>query len=451
MLEKIRRISKEQTERFLFMGVLLLLLLLPIPQLCMSDRGKATVIQTTWMMFGLFYFLFFLFVEALNKRICLRPWKPVFVSVIGLLVWGLITVFYAEDKLLAMYGKLSREEGLISLAVYYAVFIATASLRNEKYRKGLCYGFLFLGCMVSVLGLLQFTKIWTSGTRSPGIASVPFCNSNFFASFAVMFTGVGIGGFYLCQEKESTAGLYSRRMGPVWYFLVLLGYIGCICAESSVAYVGLLMMFLLYLFLELATKRRRLLPFLMLILGFVMVAFLLDKLKNGGVSQEILSVGRQIEAEGTVLGNSVGSGRMGAWKKIVALLPEYGVFGCGIEHLGELYIERYGIVNGVYFDKAHNEYLHIWITQGIPAVLLYLSYLFALFFPGVGLFLQKQREHGKQTVFHETNKIALFAFFGYIAQAFFNISVIQVAPYFWMLCGLLYCRKGNGDEKATDC
>ena len=26
---------------------------------------------------------------------------------------------------------------------------------------------------------------------------------------------------------------------------------------------------------------------------------------------------------------------------------------------------------------------------------------------------------------------------GYLAQAFFNISVIDVAPYFWLLCGLM--------------
>lgn len=450
MIEKIHRITKEQTERFLFLGVLLLLFLLPIPQFIMADRGKATVLQTTWMMFGLFYFIFFLIVEACNKRIRLKPYKAVFISVIGLFVWGLVTVLYAEDKLLALYGELTREEGLISLAVYYAVFLATASLRNETYRKGLCCGFLLLGCMISVLGVLQFTEICTLQERWPGTASVPMCNPNFFASFAVLFTGVGMGGFYLCQERDTTTRLFSPRMWPVWYALVLLGYAACISADSSVAYVGLIMMLSLYLFLEVATKRRRLLPFLSLIIGLAVLVFLLDKLKSGGVSQELLSVGNQIQAEGTVLGNSVGSGRMGAWKKIVALLPEYGLFGCGIEHLGELYIERYGVINGVYFDKAHNEYLHLWITQGIPAVLLYLTFLFALFFPGVRLFFEKKAEDGKQAVFGEIEKVTLFAFFGYVAQAFFNISVIQVAPYFWMLCGLLYRRKGKEDEETMD-
>ena len=45
--------------------------------------------------------------------------------------------------------------------------------------------------------------------------------------------------------------------------------------------------------------------------------------------------------------------------------------------------------------------------------------------------------------------VALFAFFGYIAQAFFNISVIQVAPYFWMICGFLY-NKQNKQKVMID-
>ena len=38
--------------------------------------------------------------------------------------------------------------------------------------------------------------------------------------------------------------------------------------------------------------------------------------------------------------------------------------------------------------------------------------------------------------------MALFlAFVGYSVQAFFNISVIEVAPLFWIIIGLLYDRK----------
>ena len=80
------------------------------------------------------------------------------------------------------------------------------------------------------------------------------------------------------------------------------------------------------------------------------------------------------------------------------------------------------------------------MTEGILALIFYLVFLFALFIPGIALFVKKKKDEYGNSVKDEVAMISLFAFFGYIAQAFFSISVIQVAPYFWLICGLLYCR-----------
>ena len=138
------------------------------------------------------------------------------------------------------------------------------------------------------------------------------------------------------------------------------------------------------------------------------------------------------------------------WKETVSLLPKYGWFGCGIELLGRTVSVEEGVGTRLNFDKAHNEYLNLWVTEGIFALLFYLVFLFALFIPGLVGFLKKKVPAGSE-VHEELSKIALFAFFGYIAQAFFNISVVQVAPYFWMICGLLYRGKRSMDEEAVDC
>ena len=95
---------------------------------------------------------------------------------------------------------------------------------------------------------------------------------------------------------------------------------------------------------------------------------------------EIMSVAEQVIEEGSLFGDRVGSSRMWIWKSTIALRPEYGLLGCGIEQLGLLCLSEYGVINGIYFDKAHNEYLNLWITEGIFAIGIYLVFLFSLFF-----------------------------------------------------------------------
>ena len=138
------------------------------------------------------------------------------------------------------------------------------------------------------------------------------------------------------------------------------------------------------------------------------------------------------------------------WKQTVALLPEYWLFGCGIELLIVHCFDHVDIGEAFAFDRAHNEYLNLWVTEGIFALVIYLVFLFALFLPGIAMFMKNKKTGAVRQGGDEVSKIALFAFFGYIAQAFFNSSVVQVAPYFWMICGLLYSRKRNVNEEAMD-
>jgi O-antigen ligase len=81
-------------------------------------------------------------------------------------------------------------------------------------------------------------------------------------------------------------------------------------------------------------------------------------------------------------------------------------------------------MKGVTIDKAHNEYLHIAVVTGIPSLLTYLSILVIIFWRNI---TQVKRD--------KTKLIVAFAVFAYLAQAFSNISVIAVAPLFWILLG----------------
>lgn len=451
MIEKIHKITEEQVQKLLFYGLAVLMFVLPVPQLFLPESERAIGMQATILAISFFYFVFLFITECLNKRFSLVKGMLPVKCIIGLVVIGIISVIGAEDRVLSLYGSEIRGEGLFSLLAYYMIFIGTLLLHKEDYRKKLIHMFLLLGVLVVILGVIQYTGIYLFGGRFPGMAYVPMRNPNFYGGFTVLFTGVGIGGFFSYHKESQVTHPFSWWKQIIWYVLVIMGYIGCICAKSALVYTGLIMMLLMVLFLALVSDRKKLLHFFVLAVGLLAVIYLFDLGKGGSVTAEIKSVGEQIKTEGSVFGDRVGSGRMSIWKQTMTLLPEYGILGCGIECLGTVWIDKLGFsFEGMHVDKAHNEYLNLWITEGFFALVIYLVFLFSLFIPGLKLFLGKKQDTVGDEKQDMISKIAFFAFFGYIAQAFFNISVIQVAPYFWMMCGLLYCGKRSMNEETVD-
>lgn len=450
IIEKIKKTTETQVQKLLFYGFAVFLFLLPVPQLMYPWHDKAIAMQASILMFVAIYFGFLLVIEALNKRVSFRMYGITWKCVTGLTIIGIISVIFSEHKMISLYGTRLRTEGLFTLVSYYVIFMAATVLQEKKYRRMLLYLFLGLGCIVSVLGVIQFLGTEEISPYFTGMAYIPMRNPNFYGAFAVIFTGVAMGGYFISVKEAEIQYPLQRWKRLLWYILVILGYMACISASSSVTYVGIIMMLLLYLYLEMISKRRNLLSLLWLVLGLVGMMVLLNLLNDGLVFSEFFSVGRQIEEEGSIFGDGVGTGRMLIWKQTLSLLPRFWLFGCGIELLIGYCLEGSYNMDGLIFDRAHNEYLNLWITEGIFALVIYLVFLFALFLPGIAMFMKNKKTGEVRHVGDEVSKIALFAFFGYIAQAFFNISVVQVAPYFWMICGLLYSRKRIGNEETMD-
>lgn len=452
MVEKIHKISNETTQKMIFYGLAVLIFLLPVPQIFQPGSGLGIEIQAFILTLAMFYFGFFILTEYINKRFSFMKNGLGVKCIAGLILVAFVSVLTAYDRTAAIYGTTYREEGIFSLMAYYVIFVGTTILQKENYRRRLFYLFILLGVIVIALGVIQYTGIYRFNNEFPGMAHVPMRNPNFYGGFTVMVTGVSMGSFYSYKKDSNITRPFSWWNRVIWYVLVLIGYTGCICAQSILVYAGLIMMLLMYLFLALMTNRKELLSFVLLVVGLLLMIWVFDMQKKGGVTSEIKSVSNQIKAEGSITGDSVGTGRMRIWKGTISFLPEYGLLGCGIECLGHVWIEKIGIsADNTYVDKAHNEYLNLWITEGFFALVIYLVFLFSLFIPGIKLFFEKKGEDEEEIQGKTISKIAFFAFFGYIAQAFFNISVIQVAPYFWMICGLLYIGKRKLNEETMDC
>lgn len=117
----------------------------------------------------------------------------------------------------------------------------------------------------------------------------------------------------------------------------------------------------------------------------------------------------------------------------MGLIPEKPILGCGPDNLWKGLVQNcteealdYAKTNYMAIDKAHNEYLHIAATLGIPALICYLMFIALIVLPKIKLIIN-----------NKIYFIICLAIISYLAQAFFNISTIGVAPLLWMLLGLI--------------
>lgn len=420
VVEKASKVSEKQGQKALFEGLAMFALLFPLGQYVWPYHVIGNQVQSYFIIGMALYFLCILAIEYINHRIKIR--KVSLISIVGLILFGVISCVCSGQINTSVYSDEFQGQGFLVIFSYYVIFLAATQLKDKSYRKKLLFIVLLVLAFIAFYGILQFLEVPMIRHKASRVAVFPTKNQNFYAALPVMFVGLMFVKVMYDEKKTQV----SKGRVVLYHLMLILGFGACLSADSLLMYVGLLMEFLLLLFLEFTTKKHRYGKVLILVAEFVAVFFLFDAISGGQTKEEVLTLSYQIEQEGTLLGDSVGTGRMLLWKDTIKAIPDIWAFGCGIECTG--------LNHGV--SDAHNEYLQLWAEQGIFALISYLVFLFSLFIPGLLQFIRED-DYDSDIV----SKASMFAFFGYIAQAFVNVRVLQVAPYFWLCCGLLYVRK----------
>ena len=139
------------------------------------------------------------------------------------------------------------------------------------------------------------------------------------------------------------------------------------------------------------------------------------------------------KAKETGISNEMGSSRIWIWRITLKLIEQKPILGCGPDNLWDGLVrncteETLGFAKKTQqaIDKAHNEYLQIGATLGVPALICYLTFIALILFPKIKLIANNR-----------TYFIICLSIISYLVQAFFNISTIGIAPLFWMILGLI--------------
>ena len=206
-------------------------------------------------------------------------------------------------------------------------------------------------------------------------------------------------------------------------------YGALLCTLTRSGYVGFIFAGIILLILLIKEKNKEHFKRLaMLALAFIMIFGFINFTSKGAVANRLGLLGKDV----TSFSEKSGSSRIGIWKLVIKVVEEKPILGTGPDTLDKALPEICGDDYkelGFIVDKAHNEFLQIAATMGIPALIIYLIFL--------SLILKNIIKNIRQDQY----KILLLVFVAFVTQSFFNISIISVASVVWIFFGVMSKEK----------
>jgi len=354
----------------------------------------------------------------------------------------IISALFSEYPQVVYKGLPGRLEGVYALLSYITVYFAAYYLIKKEKIYVLIYVLLTFTSIVALIGVLEFyglnpldqtyKELRVEHEYKIVIYST-IGNQNFIGSLMCLTLMIGIILFVSSQNK------YQK----IFFFITsVFLYSGLIVSRTRSAWTGTVLSLVIFLFFLIKKKYIKEVwkKLIFLFMVFFIITFLIAISSEGRIAGKFLAVVRDIkmiEADSKQM-DSLGSGRFYIWKNSIPLLTEYFPFGSGPDTFPFVFPsnweDKMRIFGDPYviIDKAHNEFLQIGVTTGIPSLLAY------LFFIAV-IMLKNQIIVFKLDFFSTYDPLILASFIGciaYLVQSFFNISVVSVAPVYWMILGI---------------
>ena len=339
----------------------------------------------------------------------------------AIIIFAIISTLTAYNIHTSVYGWSGRGEGLFAIA-YYISLIFLASYVKKEHKKILVYAFLVDGfiqviyCLCQKFGLFGVAMLLHKNLNQVyGFATHP----NFFGTMMVICISYSIG-LFIDSKKLTTTIIFA--------FLSCSFFTGMLLSSTLSSIVGLIAVLFVALIYCIKNKKIKKYILICILLGYVLSS--IHFLNMTTVVKDLVKT--EAETTNIAKGNmddSYGTGRLFVWKRAVKEAPKYMIHGIGIDNFANILNGKPIENSSGYFDKAHNEYLQILITMGIFSLISYLCLHFIIV------------KDGLKTTFKNKEIYLLLPIIGYLVQSQFNISVLEVAPLFYMGLGLLVDRK----------
>lgn len=349
-----------------------------------------------------------------------------------LVILSSVSYIHSIDKKVALWGFYNRYEGIFMIIFYYFTALLTSTLKDVYYKKIIVSFIIIIGLVNVAYGILQVLLISSppSFLKDSWKYARGFQGNSMYFSSLISICYFIIFGYYIYNKDT------KRKILSV--IILLLFTIGSVISGSMALLCTTILLFTWTIVSELLCfkkpifSRKRLLKVIGCILVFILISFIFTK-KDSNYKRDVNSLKsevRQVTSHAQVA-DKFGTGRIYIWKNALSKVKENLIWGVGTDNFYYAFTPRLiDPVSTYQVDKAHNDYLQRLLCEGIFSLIIYIVFLTVLFFDN----------------FREKNlfyKCIFLGFFAYIISIFFNISVIRVAPIYWIIVGLLMSKKND--------
>lgn len=382
----------------------------------------------------------FIYIYCLYKRIIKPNYFDYIIYI--LILAGIISSILAINYRISIFGYVNRYEGFIALLSYYLIFLNSRLVDKDK-QKNLLNLLIIVGVFQSLYAILQviFKAPFVMKFKWYWMASGFNYNPNFFGSF--MCT---VGLLSVCLY------LFNNERKIFYFISSVIIMIGLVLAQSTAPiagyFFGIFILLIVLLIRKINIRHKIFKLGIVLTLTFFITVFGTDYLFNNiykyentdsytikgdidkiiiygcdtlGLKCDKLKENTHLSKPENITLDNIASNRFTIWNESLPIIKDNWLVGVGLDNFGIAYNQYYG---NTLTDKVHNVYLQILATNGIIGFIPYMLWLLVILICGL-------------KIKNEKILILLIPFIGYVFQALFNISVVDVAPIFYMLSGMI--------------
>ncbi|MBQ5315370.1 MAG: hypothetical protein J6J52_05065 [Oscillospiraceae bacterium] len=378
-----------------------------------------------------------------------------FFLIMGLALIATLSTLDSWSKVQSLYGNSGRFEGIIALISYFLLFLGATIIYEKKSINLILDTIVITGVLNAIIALLQktglvytpFQFLFSTAEENVFLPSGLVGSPIFLATLLVLINSVALFGTLFDENKKRNI-LYG--------FAVVLFVVVAPLTNSLVAFIGMPLSFIAVLIFAIFRKEKSAIIRCIIYMIMTAISFVTLTL-TGVVGIKDLSIAFQdgyyfLFISGPYSSrNADGAGlyQMGfeIAKKILgdfSMDTHYWLLGTGPDCLGfpqfitEKYFDLTVIPNSL--DKIYNQYLNLACSQGIFALIGYVAVIALSLKKG----LSKIRTFFKENNWHTA--ALTISVIVYAVVTMFSVSTIYVAPFFWIMAGLLNADFHDADK-----
>jgi len=453
-------------------------------------------------------FLVIIFLYSCIKNQTFIYKKSLFYLLIGVFLFFIIlSALFSQDKYTAFFGYSLTYEGVFSWLCYFVLFfLANLYFNSEKEIKKL---FLILSIplfFVSLFAIGEYFFHWQimEWHQNKGERVISFLGSpSFLGVYLVLLLPIYINFIRL---KE-----FNWKWRGYLIVLNLMAILSLLMTFSRGAWLGFSIAMIFLILINL--KNRNLLnlpyqgdlkkkkfsespldghrrgwgifkketPLIPLIRGTKLISPLIIftaliisgwlLINNTYFGQQIIDRIKFSFVQNPATTVNTSSGRLLLWQQTINMIKDHIWFGVGPDNFApsipKYFLPEWHLYFGLQAEKAHNEFLNLWATMGIGALLSYLIILIYFFYillsrpkrlieaewrdpliPFKGISVGKNLQNNSQTILIQGILASMIA---YLVAMQFHYSSIDLAPLFWIFMGIaLSLIQQDGNIKSRD-